>query len=281
MKTAYILTIAFICATIGMRAQQLALKESFSRDGQLLMFISNMDADLAPEYVVMIDTSATIAIIDGRTRIVEYTVPLNIDDNENLYTDDVSSVRLRNLMLVQDFNGNGVKDIIITGGAPEPYFRVVDPKTGEDLLKAVMPQGDRQVDVLDIDGDGYYELILSAGFFTNIYATQARVAEASGVEDGKEKQSPGLAMYPNFPNPAKGSTTLAWEQPSAKEATVTIYDAQGKAVRRVFAGLAREGVNLCQWNGDDSEGNVAPSGTYQARVETGGNAAVGTLQIIR
>ncbi|MCC6844974.1 MAG: T9SS type A sorting domain-containing protein [Bacteroidetes bacterium] len=281
MKTAYIWVIVFMCAAMSMRAQQLALKETFSRDGQLLMFIANMDTDLAPEYVVMIDSSATIAIIDGRTRITEYTVRLNIDDNENLYTDDLSSVRLRNLTIVQDFNGNGMKDLIITGGAPEPYFRVADPKTGEDLLKVVMPQGDRQADVLDMDGDGYYELILSAGFFTNIYATQARVAETSGADSDIEKQASGLAMYPNFPNPVKGATTLAWEQPSAKEATVTIYDAQGRAVRRVFAGLAREGVNLCRWNGDDSEGKTAPSGTYQARVESGGKAATGTLQIAR
>lgn len=281
MKTAYILAIVLICATLGAQAQQLALKESFSREGQLLMFIANMDSDPAPEYVVMIDSSATIEIIDGRTRITEYIVPLNIDDNENLYTDDISSVRLRNLTLVQDFNGNGVKDLIITGSSPEPYFRVVDPKTGEDLLKAVMPQGDRQVDVADIDGDGYYELILNAGFFTNIYATQARVAETSGTENNQEKLASGLAMYPGFPNPVKNAATLAWEQPTAKEATVTIYDAQGKTVRRVFAGLAREGVNLCQWNGDDSEGNAAPSGTYQTKVESGGKAAAGTLQVVR
>ncbi len=275
----YLIAILLLFGVVSASAQQLALKETFHRDGQLLMFIANMDNDPAPEYVVMIDSTATIAIIDGRTRITEYTVPLDIANNENLYTDDQVSLRLRNLMLVQDFNGNGVKDLMITGGDAEPYFRIVDPKSGEDLLKIDLPIGDRQVEVMDIDGDNYYELIISGGFLTNIYATQARISEANDVQ-GKNLTS-NLVVYPNFPNPVSTGTTLAWEQPTAAEATVSVYDERGELIRHVFQGIAQEGLNLCEWNGYENNGKIAPSGTYQIKVQTQGKTVGGTLQIVR
>lgn len=257
-------------------AQQLALKETFSQDGRLLVYIANMDGDVAMEYVTVSDSG--VIIYDSRTKQAEYTI--HLEEGENIYTNDPSQqLRLKNLTLVQDFNGNGIKDVIIDGVLPEPYFKVVDPKTGEQLLMVSMPPGDREVNVVDIDGDNYYELVISSGTITNIYATQARVANASKVEENGAAS--GLTIYPNFPNPVKNGTTLAWELASNSEARVTIHDIKGQKIRNIFSGDAHEGINLCWWDGSDEQGNTVPSGAYNMRVEAKGKSADAMIQVVR
>ncbi len=276
MKLWFIAAAVLLICVDTANAQQLALKETFSQDSRLLVYIANMDQDVAMEYITISDSG--IVIYDSRTKQAEYNIP--IEEGENIFTNDPSQqLRLRNLMLVQDFNGNGVKDIIIDGVAPEPYIRIVDPKTSEQLLKVATSPQDREVNVVDIDGDNYYELIITAGFTTNIYATQARVATASGVNE--DAANGDLAVYPNFPNPVKNGTTLAWELPSISEARVTLHDLNGRAIRNVFRGDASEGVNLCWWDGCDEKGNLVPSGTYRVQIESGGKSADGLIQVVR
>lgn len=275
MKVMFI-AVALLLWAGSAEAQQLALKETFSQDGRLLVYIANMDQDVAMEYVTVSDSG--IIIFDSRTKQAEYTI--HLEEGENIYTNDpLQQLRLKNLMLVQDFNGNGIKDVIIDGVMPESYFRVVDPKTGEQLLQVTMPLGDREVSVVDIDGDNYYELVISSGSITNIYATQARVAAASAVEEGAA--ATGLTVYPNFPNPVKNGTTLAWELASNSEAQVTLHDIEGRKVRNVFSGDAHEGVNLCWWDGSDEQGNTVPSGVYRVRVEAKGKSADTMIQVVR
>lgn len=275
MKVMFI-AVALLLWAGSAEAQQLALKETFSQDGRLLVYIANMDQDVAMEYVTVSDSG--IIIFDSRTKQAEYTI--HLEEGENIYTNDpLQQLRLKNLMLVQDFNGNGIKDVIIDGVMPESYFKVVDPKTGEQLLQVTMPLGDREVSVVDIDGDNYYELVISSGSITNIYATQARVAAASAVEEGAA--ATGLTVYPNFPNPVKNGTTLAWELASNSEAQVTLHDIEGRKVRNVFSGDAHEGVNLCWWDGSDEQGNTVPSGVYRVRVEAKGKSADTMIQVVR
>ena len=54
------------------------------------------------------------------------------------------------------------------------------------------------------------------------------------------------------------------------EATVDLFDASGRLVRRVVQGLFPAGYHLATWDGRDGTGKAAPNGIYFARVRSAG-----------
>jgi flagellar basal-body rod modification protein FlgD len=66
---------------------------------------------------------------------------------------------------------------------------------------------------------------------------------------------------------ASGDVSIRYRLPEAAgKVTVTVLDAQGRAVRSL-AGSAATGENLVRWDGLDGTGRRAAAGNYQVRVE--------------
>ncbi len=95
-----------------------------------------------------------------------------------------------------------------------------------------------------------------------------------GVDD---LPGPGLAVKAH-PNPFNPSTTVSWSAPRDGQAVVTVHDARGRAVRRLFDGRANAGVNLVTWDGRDDAGRTLPTGTYLVRVR-GADGGVATTRV--
>ena len=108
-----------------------------------------------------------------------------------------------------------------------------------------------------------------------------------------------LAVRPAFVEPA---VTLSSENPTfdaaalrevtlearinvPSEITVTVYDAQGSAVRRLAASqLTRPtpgDITMLYWDGRDDAGNLVPAGAYTAALETviGGSRQKATVEL--
>ncbi|MCA9727861.1 MAG: S8 family serine peptidase, partial [Candidatus Eisenbacteria bacterium] len=75
-------------------------------------------------------------------------------------------------------------------------------------------------------------------------------------------------MLPNLPNPFTGATTIRYRLATAAEVRISIFDAGGRRVRRVFEGTATPGAHAIEWTGDDDAGRPAPAGVYLVRFET-------------
>jgi len=87
-----------------------------------------------------------------------------------------------------------------------------------------------------------------------------------------------LSAYPNPFNPV---TTLFYEVPAqARNVRLTIYDAQGRQVRRLVA-VAQAGAQQRVWDGRTDSGRRAASGSYLVRLDIDGKAVVEKVALIQ
>ena len=90
---------------------------------------------------------------------------------------------------------------------------------------------------------------------------------AAGVADAGADR---LALAPPAPSPTRGPTRLSWTQARAERVSLAIFDAQGRLVRTLVDGLARDaGSHTVTWDGTDGAGRRAGPGLYFARLRVG------------
>lgn len=73
-------------------------------------------------------------------------------------------------------------------------------------------------------------------------------------------------LLPPVPNPANPSVQLRFRLAHPANVELTLYDAAGRLVRRLHAGLRPAGESVVRWDGRASSGQPAPSGVYLARL---------------
>jgi hypothetical protein len=72
------------------------------------------------------------------------------------------------------------------------------------------------------------------------------------------------------PNPFSGGTTIGFRMDEPGTVSVSIYDAQGRVVRRLLDGTMKAGTHILQWDGRGDGGARLPCGVYFYRLRTGG-----------
>ncbi|MBT7097766.1 hypothetical protein HN937_10360, partial [Candidatus Poribacteria bacterium] len=81
-------------------------------------------------------------------------------------------------------------------------------------------------------------------------------------------------MLPNYPNPFNPETWIPFDLAEAGPATVTVYDAVGRAVRRIDLGYTTAGSHRTRdraayWDGRNDAGEPVASGAYVAEFSSG------------
>jgi aminopeptidase N len=107
-----------------------------------------------------------------------------------------------------------------------------------------------------------------------------RATEVPQAGAGGRGRDPGLRVD-IAPNPARGSATIRYQMPADGEARICIYDPAGRVVARVFDGLLRAGSGDLRWDGRRATGERAAPGTYFCRIETGTDARVTPVILVR
>jgi hypothetical protein len=100
-----------------------------------------------------------------------------------------------------------------------------------------------------------------------IEASSTAVAEARAV----------FRFEPPAPNPGRGPTLFRFALPRAGRVTLTLFDVQGREVRRLADGPLVEGQHVVRWDGRDAAGREVSTGLYFARLEWGGQRIVARL----
>ncbi|MCZ7556954.1 MAG: VIT domain-containing protein [Bacteroidia bacterium] len=89
----------------------------------------------------------------------------------------------------------------------------------------------------------------------------------SSTEALAELRTPvGYTLHQNFPNPFNPSTVIRFTMHDAAASVavvrLTIYDQQGRLVRKLYEGRPGPGTTTLEWDGSDDMGRPLPSGLY-------------------
>jgi hypothetical protein len=90
-----------------------------------------------------------------------------------------------------------------------------------------------------------------------------------------------LRLYSATPNPFNPRTTIRFDLPGAGPVRLAIYDLAGRLVRVLVEGEISAGSHEAVWDGRDSTGRSAPSGSYLARLVAGGKVEGVRLSLVR
>ncbi len=91
-----------------------------------------------------------------------------------------------------------------------------------------------------------------------------------------------LTLQQNHPNPFNPSTTIDYYLPEAAPVALEVYDASGRLVSRLLAGVRQErGVHSIEWRGVDDAGRTVSSGVYFYRLRAGRETLTRKMVLLR
>jgi len=158
------------------------------------------------------------------------------------------------------FNLHNLSFLAVAPGGTPP-----SPREGAQGIP--LPAGDRMVVFGGYDGNYLDEVWALEGLSDTITTAPIPLR--------------GPVLHPNRPNPFNPQTTLTFELPTRTTVTLRIYDAAGRPVRTLVDGARDAGPHEVEWDGRDRGGLGLASGTYFARLESGGTARVRKLVLVR
>lgn len=88
-------------------------------------------------------------------------------------------------------------------------------------------------------------------------------------------------LHQNYPNPFNPQTTISFYLAEREFVELTIYDAQGKQVRRLLAEVRDFGIHKIAWNGTNDWGEEVGSGVYFYRLVAGKTIETKKLTLLK
>ena len=78
-----------------------------------------------------------------------------------------------------------------------------------------------------------------------------------------------FALFTVYPNPFNAHTEIKYSVPQPSFVQLTIFDSQGKMVRRLVNKQTKAGINTTSWDGTNENGARVSSGVYFLRLNAG------------
>ena len=131
------------------------------------------------------------------------------------------------------------------------------------------------------EGNHQFDLTLTSDDPDNPALTVPVILVVGGGATAVEAAPDAFALTGAVPNPFNPQTTIHFTLPQTQVARLSLYDVQGRLVRELVDGLTPAGSNQVNWNGRDTSGRAVASGTYFARLESGGLTSVKAMVLVR
>ncbi len=117
--------------------------------------------------------------------------------------------------------------------------------------------------------DGGY-IYVGVTYATSDYCALKLYETPVGVEFSEDPHLPGaFSLDQNTPNPFNATTAIKYYIPRGGHAELTIYNLLGQEVKTLVDKSHSAGYYTVFWDGTDTEGNDAASGTYLYRLKMG------------
>ncbi len=107
--------------------------------------------------------------------------------------------------------------------------------------------------------------------------TMEELAELEPVPDE-------FSLAQNYPNPFNTSTTIVFMAPASaagQHVTLQVFDLQGRLIQTLFTGACEPGKHSVVWDGRDQYGQMAASGLYFYRLQSGNFVTVKRLVMLK
>lgn len=143
----------------------------------------------------------------------------------------------------------------------------------------------------DVDGDGIDELFLSAihgdgpnNFSSDVgevyifFGPDSTVVGAAPIRTAHARS----VLFPNFPNPFRGTTSLRFSAPRDEMVSLTVYNARGSVVARpLMPERNASEQRVVDWRAIDDRGSPLASGVFFVRLRAGSETHAQKILLIR
>ncbi len=159
--------------------------------------------------------------------------------------------------------GSIIAALVLTWAPSTGHAAVIETKWLWPSAGQLMSQGTMQVN--GTLGDVFVgpasagSIVLWSGFWTPLAGGPAVVEPAAAA--------PGFALGLPQPNPVCAATLIDFSLPYSSTGSLTIFDTQGRIVRRLFRGTAQPGATALVWDLQDDARHPVPQGVYFCRLQ--------------
>jgi hypothetical protein len=189
---------------------------------------------------------------------------------------------------VQDLDADGKKDILTGNTEGQLLFYSNQGTDAQPDFSGyvVLEAGGQPIDLTgsarsrpclcDWTGDGTVDVLVGAN--------DGKVRLYQGVPDlsaADPSRVSLLAVRPPYPNPANPRVTISFALHGQAAVELTILDARGALVRRLFDDVLPAGDHRLVWKGDDAGGRPAATGVYLYRLACEGLRQSGRIVLLR
>ncbi len=160
--------------------------------------------------------------------------------------------------------------------APASEFRLEARRGEESWTLPVRADGDLLTATEDparcaAGGTFVYTLSARAGATWTVIARQTITLDVAPAV---------LRLAGAAPNPFNPRTTVSFSLDRARPVALAVYDLRGRRVRELATGLWPAGQHAVTWDGLDTSGQPAASGTYLLRLKTDDGRVVGAAKMM-
>jgi hypothetical protein len=89
-----------------------------------------------------------------------------------------------------------------------------------------------------------------------------KIGEVSSIDKKNDSKPRQFYLSQNFPNPFNSQTIIPFEIDTNDNIKLTIYDINGRTIKKLFNGFLKAGKDEVIWMGDDDFGQPVSSGLY-------------------
>ena len=155
----------------------------------------------------------------------------------------------------------------------DPYLRVFDPDTGEELAQIPLPGNATGAPITYMVAGQQYIVVPIGGASQPAELVALTLGGATGIDDAFSEE---IELHQNYPNPFQGTTTIDYILPAPTHVELTVYDVLGRRVKRLVDEVRVAGRHQARF---DAAG--LPSGLYFYRFNTDSFSQTRQLVVVR
>jgi hypothetical protein len=104
----------------------------------------------------------------------------------------------------------------------------------------------------------------------DLHSFDKDTSRPTGVASMHESVPSSYGLQQNYPNPFNGTTAIAFDVQKEEVVSLTVFDTQGRLVKRLLYGTAGPGHHTLSWDGTNDLGETVASGIYLFELRTPG-----------